>query len=71
MRSKTASRLFSAISFESRTTASSAAKGSFKTTEAITSGPAHAPRPASSTPAIGEMPALVNSCSITFIRLLI
>jgi hypothetical protein len=48
----------SAISFESRTTASSGAKGSLRTTDAITKGPAHAPRPASSTPAIGEIPAL-------------
>jgi hypothetical protein len=39
----------SAISFESRTTANSAAKGSLRTTEAITNGPAQAPRPASST----------------------
>ena len=54
--SKTSSRLPSLISFESRTGASSGAKGSFKTTAAITNGPAHAPRPASSTPAIGEIP---------------
>ena len=70
MISKTASRLLSEISFESRTAANSAAKGSFRTTDAITNGPAHAPRPASSTPAIGEIPALTSNCSITFMSLL-
>ena len=53
-------------SFESRTGANSGANGSFNTTDAITNGPAHAPRPASSTPAMGAIPAAVRSCSITF-----
>ena len=44
--------------------------GILGSTDAITKGPAHAPRPASSTPAIGAIPALVRSCSITFMRLL-
>jgi hypothetical protein len=46
----------------------SAAKGSANTTEAITSGPAQAPRPASSTPASGVIPASISSDSITFMR---
>ena len=54
-------------SLESLTCESSGAKGSANTTDAITSGPAHAPRPASSTPASGVIPASISSDSITFI----
>ncbi len=39
-------------------------KGSFKITQATTSGPAHGPRPASSTPAIFFIPALIKVFSI-------
>ena len=66
--SKSASRLDSGTSFESRTAPSSGAKGSFRMTAAITKGPAHGPRPASSTPAMGEIPALRRSSSIAFMR---
>ena len=62
------SRSASDTSFESLTCASSGAKGSANTTDAITSGPAHAPRPASSTPASGVIPASISSDSMTFIR---
>ena len=67
MTSNSSSRFFSEISFESRTAASSGAVGSFKITAAITSGPAQGPLPASSTPAMGEIPEARSSSSIAFI----
>ena len=36
----------------------------------FTNGPAHAPRPASSTPAIGDRPASIKDCSIKCINAL-
>ena len=51
------SRLAGVNSLESRISLSESDCGSFKITEAITNGPAHGPRPASSTPAILVIPA--------------
>ena len=59
------SRSASDTSLESRTFASSGAKGSARTTDAITRGPAQAPRPASSTPASGVIPESISRDSIT------
>ncbi|CAB4538039.1 unannotated protein [freshwater metagenome] len=67
MTSKRISRRGSEISFESLTSDNSGSEGSSKITAAITRGPAQGPRPASSTPAIGAMPALRRSSSIAFI----
>ena len=55
--SKSTSRFFSDISFESRISAHTGAKGSSRITAATNRGPAHGPRPASSTPANGVIPA--------------
>ena len=64
IKSKRNSRSFSKSSFESRTSLNFSESGSFKITAAITSGPAQAPRPASSTPAIFLRPELISLASI-------
>ncbi|CAB4623022.1 unannotated protein [freshwater metagenome] len=51
--SKSASLFFSDNSLESRISSQIGANGSSKITDAINKGPAHGPRPASSTPATG------------------
>ena len=62
------SRTLSESFFESWISDQIASSGFVRMAAATTNGPAHGPRPASSTPAINSIPEEMRTCSILTIR---